>query len=296
MAALEQVQTLYSTRGLEVTIVHCHRPAGHGTAEERAEAHGVALALAGVFVKHVDGRRVTADLNNVLYFNRGESFRVSHPFGGGDRCLLLTVAEPELVAMLASRTPTVQDRPHRPFAATHAVRSPRASLLQGRLLMALRRPEALPLLAEETALELLAEALPDGGVPSLLPTRARAQRRHAEIVARVQELLASRFREPLRLEELAVETGCSRFHLLRIFRRAVGVPIHRYQVRLRLRAAIERLADGERDLSAVALGLGFADHAHFTRAFSREFGTTPSAFRRVPRRRPARERSGSSGA
>ncbi|WP_348652834.1 AraC family transcriptional regulator [Polyangium sp. y55x31] len=50
-----------------------------------------------------------------------------------------------------------------------------------------------------------------------------------------------------------------------------------------------RLLGGARDLTALALDLGFADHSHFTNAFRREFGCSPSAVRRLLERPSARK-------
>jgi AraC-like DNA-binding protein len=50
--------------------------------------------------------------------------------------------------------------------------------------------------------------------------------------------------------------------------------------------ALEPLADGAGDLTRIALDLGFSSHSHFTAAFRRHFGLTPSAF-------AARQRQGS---
>jgi AraC-like DNA-binding protein len=70
--------------------------------------------------------------------------------------------------------------------------------------------------------------------------------------------------------------GASPFHLSRIFTAEVGVPIHRYLVRLRLRLALELMSQRPRDLSWVALEAGFASHSHFTAAFRAEYGVPPS--------------------
>jgi AraC family transcriptional regulator len=50
---------------------------------------------------------------------------------------------------------------------------------------------------------------------------------------------------------------------------------------VRLLLALERLEDGERDLSRLALDLGYSSHSHFTAAFRRSFGTPPSAARKL---------------
>ena len=96
---------------------------------------------------------------------------------------------------------------------------------------------------------------------------------------------------PRTLDEVARAVYASPFHLARIFQQQTGVPVHRYLTRLRLRASLERLADGTKDLTALALDLGFSSHSHFTDTFRREFGCTPSAVRHEPGRRTLREMS-----
>jgi AraC-like DNA-binding protein len=73
-------------------------------------------------------------------------------------------------------------------------------------------------------------------------------------------------------------TGLTRYELARQFRIALGTSPHRYQVMRRLeyaRAAIHHA----RPLAAVASEAGFADQAHFTRAFTAAFGLTPGRYR-----------------
>jgi len=47
---------------------------------------------------------------------------------------------------------------------------------------------------------------------------------------------------------------------------------------LRLARALDLLADHE-DITALALGLGFSSHSHFTAVFRSELGMTPSSYR-----------------
>jgi AraC-like DNA-binding protein len=56
-----------------------------------------------------------------------------------------------------------------------------------------------------------------------------------------------------------------------------------------LRTALERLAKGADDLTVLALELAFSSHSHFTDAFCREVGCTPSRLRRDARRHTFRE-------
>jgi AraC family transcriptional regulator len=57
--------------------------------------------------------------------------------------------------------------------------------------------------------------------------------------------------------------------------------MHRYLNRLRLLEALEPLAQGEADLSTLALDLGFSSHSHFTAAFRKEFAMSPREVRQT---------------
>ena len=78
---------------------------------------------------------------------------------------------------------------------------------------------------------------------------------------------------------LARALGCSPFYLSRTFHQTAGLSLRAYVGRLRARRAADRLAAGARDLTALALELGYADHSHFTNSFRREWGMAPSRFR-----------------
>jgi AraC-like DNA-binding protein len=60
-----------------------------------------------------------------------------------------------------------------------------------------------------------------------------------------------------------------------------------YRNGLRVRQALERIADGEGSLARLAGELGFTDQAHLTRTVRHTLGITPAAFRdEVGRVRP----------
>jgi AraC family transcriptional regulator len=57
-----------------------------------------------------------------------------------------------------------------------------------------------------------------------------------------------------------------------------GLPLYRYQLRLRLARALDLLAQYE-DLTALSMDLGFSSHSHFSAAFRQAYGRTPTEFR-----------------
>ena len=100
------------------------------------------------------------------------------------------------------------------------------------------------------------------------------------LVDRTLALLATHFREPLLLEDVALAVGCSKFHLARVFRRQTNCTLHQWILRLRLEAAWVALHGGRSaDLTDLALELGFSSHSHFTKAFRERYGMPPSRVR-----------------
>jgi len=103
--------------------------------------------------------------------------------------------------------------------------------------------------------------------------RARTPR----VVTVALDYLAENFTEDFSLAELAALTGVDRFHLLRAFRRCLGLPPHLYQTQLRLRHAKRLMLAGEPPAMA-AVAAGFADQSHLIRKFKAAYGVTPGQY------------------
>jgi len=97
---------------------------------------------------------------------------------------------------------------------------------------------------------------------------------------RVHEYLCEHVGEHLRLADLAALASMSRFQLTRQFENVYGLPLHAYQVHLRLAEAKRRLRAGA-PIATVAADLGFADQSHLHRRFKGAFGMTPGEWRRA---------------
>ena len=82
----------------------------------------------------------------------------------------------------------------------------------------------------------------------------------------------------LTLEQIAHQIGVSSIYLTQAFKRAEGISLYRYQTRLRLSRALDRLRDVQ-NITDLAFELGYSSHSHFSAAFRCEFGMTPSNFR-----------------
>ena len=124
---------------------------------------------------------------------------------------------------------------------------------------------------------LLVGTVVAGLAPKAVAAGFPTQRRAERVVDQVRQAVAA---DPgLRLADLARVTELSPYHLSRLFHRSSGVTISRLRTRLKVRQALDRLADGQRDLAALAAEAGFADQAHLTRTVRRETGRTPGQLR-----------------
>ncbi|WP_192805322.1 helix-turn-helix domain-containing protein [Noviherbaspirillum aerium] len=94
---------------------------------------------------------------------------------------------------------------------------------------------------------------------------------------RYREDLVALLREnpALTLGELAYELKVSYATASRTFMRTFGLPLRSYQFSARLHRCLKVIADAKR-LTDLAHDAGFADSAHFTRAWQTAFGMPPS--------------------
>jgi transcriptional regulator GlxA family with amidase domain len=81
---------------------------------------------------------------------------------------------------------------------------------------------------------------------------------------------------------LAHEVALSRSAFARRFARAVGAPPAAYLARWRMTIAGRLLRDSDLKLAAVASSVGYTSEFAFARAFKRDYGIAPGAYRRRP--------------
>jgi len=82
------------------------------------------------------------------------------------------------------------------------------------------------------------------------------------------------------VEQLAAQVGLSRSALAQRFSELIGQPPMAYLTRWRLRRAAAALKDSRRPVAALAEAYGYESETSFNRAFKREFGVPPAAWRR----------------
>ena len=135
----------------------------------------------------------------------------------------------------------------------------------------------------ERTVSLVASTLETADAGRVASGRPSTDRARAALVDGARQHLAG---DPGRsLPDLAAALHVSPHHLSRTFRAVTGHTVSRHRMRLRTRSALDRLADGDHDLTRLAADLGFADHSHLCRVVRRETGRTPSGLRAALARR-----------
>jgi AraC family transcriptional regulator len=266
-------QSLLETPTVTVADVYCQGSFRHQSAEEHATATQMVFPYRGAYVRHLGRDEAVAEANQVLFFNANEGYRVSHPVPGGDASLTLIISDAQL-AELAPRA-LVRDGATLAFRRQRLRIDARAQALMAILRHSLREKIAEPLEAEGLALTLAQRAL---GPRTTHAAGASVGRQR--LVDRAKLVLTSDLARRWTLAEIAAEVRCSPVYLTQVFQQVEGLPLYRYQLRLRLARALDLLAQYD-DLTSLGLDLGFSSHSHFSAAFRAVYGRSPSTFRQT---------------
>jgi AraC-like DNA-binding protein len=261
-------RTILDRDALTVADVACSHDAGRGD-EELNLGHKLVFVRRGYFLRSADGVESLVDPTLAYWTNPGDEQRIDHPHSHGDDCTVVSL-DAELVASLWGGEAML---PPGPLPVSPDVD------LGHRLLLSAGLRGADPAELEERAIALAATSLEQADARRVASGRPSTEHARRALADGARELLAE---EPGRsLPELARALAVSPHHLSRVFHAITGHTISRHRMRLRARAAMERMAGGDGNLARMAADLGFADQGHLCRVVRAETGEAPSVLRRV---------------
>jgi AraC-like DNA-binding protein len=222
------------------------------------------------------GRAETvAEANQVVFFNEGEAYQVSHPVEGGDSSVSIGISAATLLELAPADYLHATDR-------TTFNRSRLRIDARAQALMALLRHSLDRGVIETLEAETLTLALVRRGLGERTSHAAAGSVGRQKLVNRAKLVISSDLGRRWTLAEIAGEVGVSPVYLTQLFQQVEGLPLYRYQLRLRLARALDLLGD-DSDLTGLALDLGFSSYSHFSTAFKQAYAQTPLEFQRSAR-------------
>lgn len=81
-------------------------------------------------------------------------------------------------------------------------------------------------------------------------------------------------------EKLAEACGYSKYHFIRLFKKATGVTPAEYRNRLRIENACRLMENTSDSFTEIAEALGFSDSSYFTKIFKKYKGCSPQSYRK----------------
>lgn len=89
------------------------------------------------------------------------------------------------------------------------------------------------------------------------------------------------YASPMTIAEMADLAGFSESHFMKYFKNTMGVPFTAYLNSYRLTMAGRMLLQSDDTILSIATEVGFDNLSYFNRAFKKQFGMTPSAYRQA---------------
>jgi AraC family transcriptional regulator len=259
-------------QGRAVLVEDSRRSASDPIGSGLADCIQFAFPYYGAFAWCTGSKSRIVDANSVLFIAKGQEFRETHPSAKVGHASVIFTPDSDLVD-------EAQARAKRSIRAVDAVTRPVPDATRLAVHRLAFDTELTALAIEELVLWLVQSFFDTDNVDDV----PAARQGHA-IINQAKEILYEAGSRPVSLDEVAGQIGVSPIYLTQCFSRNEGMPLYRYQMRLRLsRALVELPRCGS--LTELALDLGFSSHAHFTSTFRSAFGMTPSAFRAEHRRR-----------
>ena len=95
----------------------------------------------------------------------------------------------------------------------------------------------------------------------------------------IKKYLDESYLEEFILDELALKFDLTVVHLIRVFKKEFGLPIHSYILNKKVHLAKELLTSNI-SISQIAQNSGFFDQSHLNRSFKRIFQITPKEYQK----------------
>jgi len=226
--------------------------------EHEYPSHSLVFTDSGAWEYHGAQPQETVD-NGIIVAGEGRAQYVcSHPRGFSAKCFIVAIAN------------DVFDEDKRVFCKSTLRLTPEMLFHRRVIMRSIEEPERL----ESIAFSLYDFVARIGSRSSKIPSNDIRM----AYAKRVIEDVSS---EHVSVSDIAKLLQLSRFSFSRRFLTHSGMTPHAYMTSVRIARAKHQLQKSSRTINEIAAASGFSSFAHFSSAFHRIVGTTPSDYRRV---------------
>ncbi len=152
------------------------------------------------------------------------------------------------------------------------------SILKQLMHSSCRRP-AEKLFVQSKVMELVAFQLDQLDTSGRSTDTRRATPSESVMVARAKSILKTNMQSPPSLNRLARLLGTNETKLKKSFATNCGTTVYGYLRKCRMQRASELLKNSALTMSEIGAEVGYSERTHFSRAFSRYYGISPSQYR-----------------
>ncbi|MEC5147150.1 AraC family transcriptional regulator [Chitinophaga sp. 212800010-3] len=275
------IQQLYNSSICTVHNFLCQCQQCKLSGKEYQETFSIAYIRSGNFVFKVFRNDLDAYNGLFLVCKPGYEHQVAHVHDMPDQCTIFSfpaesiaqleeqaaginwfLKNPDLQSILIKATPDMEFLHHRIFALLQQSRFPR-------------------LWAEQLMMELFVLVVSGGAERKPLPLLSMKQKKnYLPVISAVKDFISDHLSDDISLQQLADHGYMSPFHFNRLFKQITGFGPYGYLVQVRLKQADLQLRHTSQPVTGIAFDTGFNSLEHFSAAYKKQYGKSPSQVRR----------------
>ncbi|KAA6300283.1 MAG: Regulatory protein PchR [Candidatus Ordinivivax streblomastigis] len=239
----------------------------------------------GYGIKKTEEQLWTERTTNLWFCNEPRPCNTRYQKGKSFHMVEIMIS-PDYIATINSNYPQLMEAYYRRFlagetfniAAQNRLASPKLYCISSDLLTCNAMGNAAAIYRDAKILELLSVVFaqlsdkPENKTICLRPC-------DKERLVQAKDILLENFLAPPSLRKLALEVGTNEFKLKAGFKELFGNTVFGILFDYRMNKAVSYLHDTQKSIQEIANLVGYEHYTHFSMAFKRKYGITPSAYR-----------------
>lgn len=274
------IRTLYQSPICTVHDFLCRCGECTVSAKEYQETFSIAYIRKGNFRFRVFRNDLDAYSGLFLLCKPGYEHRVAHIHNISDQCTIFSFPA-ESADRLMEHTASFSWFFNNPDIQSILVKAtPEMEFLHQHIFGLLQKVHYPRLWAEQLMTDLFVMLLSAGDPLHPLPALNDKQKRnYLPAIEQVKVFINENYADDVSLPQLAALGNMSPFHFNRLFKQVTAATPYNYLLQVRLKQATLQLCNTSSSITDIAFSSGFNSLEHFSAAYKKQFGKSPSAMR-----------------